>query len=77
MARQGMTAWQIAGKVLAVIAILVVVAGIIAVAVAGIWSLATDLSFVEVWQTWFNCLPAEETAEVIDKGEEVVATFLR
>lgn len=76
MARQGMTAWQIAGKVLAVIAILVVVAGIIAVAVAGIWSLATDLSFVEVWQTWFNCLP-EETAEVIENGGEVVATFLR
>lgn len=77
MARREMSAWQIAGKVLAVIAILVVAAGITAVAVAGVWSLATDLSFVEVWQTWFNCLPAEKTVEVIDKGGEVVATFLR
>lgn len=77
MAKRGMSALEIVGKVLAVIAILVVVAGIIAVAVAGIWSLATDLSFVEVWQTWFNRLPAEKTVEVIDKGGEVVATFLR
>ncbi len=65
--------FKIAGKVIAVLAILAFAAGIVWVLTSLVWMAVTDLSFVEVWQTWFHCLPTKAPAE---GGGEVVTQMI-
>jgi hypothetical protein len=65
----------IAGKIVSVIAILAVIAIVVATVVALIWSAVENITMLEVYQTWFNCLPAAE--EATEEVGEVVTSMLR
>ncbi len=74
MCRNDDSPLKIAGEIIAVVLILALVAAAVWVLTSLVWMAVTDLSFVEVWQTWFHCLPAK-TPKPGGDGE-VVATML-